>query len=427
MKITKTYKFKIKDPNPGKVESLLRLASCYRRGLNFCLEMAKEKKLKDPSDLHPYVYSHLRKTLPSQLALSCRDKALEVYKSYLELKRDDSVHRKFPHFNKLPAIRFNIPRSLSLCYLPDKDQYWISVLTLAGRINLQITGKKKTLKKVISSHPTHAEIVFKEDSLYLHVALSTKIEKPELLKCKTFIGVDLNATGHLIFAAAQDIEGRILDTFSTPAGYFNWKRKHFNEIRRSLQKAKKLKKVKSLKQKERNFVNSFLQRTTTEFINWAKKFESPFLSLEDLKNIRAKVKYSKILNRKIHSWPFRSGQDNLKYKGLAQGFFIKTLSGAFSSRYCSFCGSKNTRRSGATLFCKTCGYGLNAHLQGARNMSWRAIRYYLVAAGRAGDKTAERQSGPKAVGVDRETVSLYNRPLDLTSGARLQASEFIPG
>jgi len=59
-------------------------------------------------------------------------------------------------------------------------------------------------------------------------------------------------------------------------------------------------------------------------------------------------------------------------------------------------------------------------------MSWRAIRYYLVAAGRAGDKTAERQSGPKAVGADRETVSLHNRPLDLTSGARLQASEFIP-
>jgi len=335
LKMTKTYRFKIKDPNLRKVKSLIQLARSYQRGLNFCLEMAKQKKPKTSFDLHTYVYSHLRKTLPSQLALSCRDKAFEAYKSHLKLKKTDPVWRRFPHFDRLPAIRFNIPRALTLRYLPDKDQYWISVLTLNGRVNLRITGKKKALEKVFSSSPSHAEIVFKGNSLYLHIALRVKVKKPKVSECKTFIGVDLNVTRHLIFATCQDLKGRTLGTFSFPAGYFNWKRKHFNEVRGSLQKAKKLKRVKSLKQKEKNFVNSFLQRVTCEFINWAKKFESPFISLEGLKNIRAKAKYSKIQNRKIHSWPFRSGQD--MFKGLAQGFFIKTLSGAFSSRYLSFC------------------------------------------------------------------------------------------
>ncbi len=85
----------------------------------------------------------------------------------------------------------------------------------------------------------------------------------------------------------------------------------------------------------------------------------------------------------------------VSYKGRSEGFVVKPLRGAFSSRYCSRCGGRHTRRSGASFACLGCGYGLNAHLNGAANMAWRAVRYTQAAAGRAERPTAERQSGPE--------------------------------
>jgi transposase len=98
----------------------------------------------------------------------------------------------------------------------------------------------------------------------------------------------------------------------------------------------------------------------------------------------------------------------VRYKGARQGMRVKPLSGAFSSRDCSRCDSRKTRRSGAAFACQRCGYGLNAHLNGARNMSWRAARYIRAAAGRAGEKTAERQSGPEGKCDEERPLSSHN-------------------
>jgi len=380
----RTYRFKIKNPNPSKVEALKSLAALYSKGLNYCLESAKQTRPKHAFDLHKPVYGFLRKIgLPSQIALSCRDRAYEAYKSHLARKTYPVWH-KFPHFDNLPAVRLNFPRSVSFYREKDSNQFWISVSTHIKRINLRITGKQKAVEKVINSKPTHGEIVFRNNGIYFHVAIPVPARVPGAKECKTFIGVDLNVSGHLLVAAARDIaKGETRDVFLVSAGRFNWKRKHFNEVRRSLQKKKKLRKVTELKARERNYVKNFLHVATARFMEWAKEFPSPFIALEDLKGIRSKVSHSRRLNHKIHSWPFRDGQDMITYKGSAEGMFVKTLSGAFSSRYCSRCQSRNTRRSGARFRCLDCGYELNAHLNGAGNMSWRALRYTLAAAGRA--------------------------------------------
>ena len=51
-----------------------------------------------------------------------------------------------------------------------------------------------------------------------------------------------------------------------------------------------------------------------------------------------------------------------KYKGLSQGFFVRTLSATFSSRYCSFCGSNATRRSEVPFFAKTANMSYSSFL-----------------------------------------------------------------
>ncbi len=232
--------------------------------------------------------------------------------------------------------------------------------------------------------------------------MKTAAAKPSAQDRQTFVGIDFNVFHHLIVAVAMTAAGGIMGTFWVPAGRFNWKRKHFHETRRALQAAGARRKVQALKSREQHFVESFLHEATTRLIRWAAHFPAPFLAFEDLHGIRQRVHASRTWNRKLHSWPFRSGQAMLSYKGLPEGFFVKPLRGAFSSRYCSRCGGRSTRRSGASFTCLACGYGLNAHLNGAANMAWRAVRYTQTAAGRAESPTAERQSGPH-VG-DRDAV-----------------------
>jgi IS605 OrfB family transposase len=394
MKSIPTYCFKVKDANPGKVAALRGLAAGrWRKGLNFALQMAKAHRPGSSFALHPGVYRDLRRFgLGAQLACACRDKAFEAWKAHQRLREHDPGRYGFPHFGEVPAIRFNIPRSCRL--FTRGDQYWCAVTTPQGWIRLRITGQAKTLARVWGATPSHAELVFKGDRICFHVALSTDVATPSVQERKTFIVVDFNITHHLIVAVAMTAAGKILGTFWIPAGRFNWKRKHFCETRRALQTAGAHHKVKAQKGRERHFVESFLHEATARLIRWASHFPDPFLTLEDLHGIRQRVHASRAGKRKLHSWPFRSGQAMLSYKGLPEGIFSKQLRGAFSSRYCSRCGGRHTRRSGASFACLACGYGLNAHLNGAANMAWRAVRYTQAAAGRAESRTAERQSGP---------------------------------
>ncbi len=396
MQSIRTYRFKVKDPNVGKVAALRRLAAGpWRKGLHFALEMAKEHRPTSAFDLHPWVYRDLRHFgLDAQLACACRDKAFEAWHAYQRLRAAHPGRGGFPHFGTRPALRFNLPRSCRL--FTRGAQHWMDATTPAGRIRLRITGKATALDRVWKAKPTHAELVFEGEQLCFHVALTTAVAKPSAQNRQTFVGIDFNVFRHLIVAVAMTAGGQRLGTFWVPAGRFNWKRKHFTATRRALQAAGARRKVNALKGREQHFVESVLHDATTRLIRWAAHFPAPFLALEDLRGIRQHVHASRTWNRQLHSWPFRSGQAMVSYKGLSEGFLVKPLRGAFSSRYCSRCGGSHTRRSGASFACLACGYGLNAHLNGAANMAWRAVRYTQAAAGRAECPTAERQSGPDA-------------------------------
>ncbi len=427
MRLYSAYPFKALDPNPGKVTGL-RAFACgpWRKGLNFCLEMAKQSRPAHRFDLHPHVYSRLRSFgLPSQLACDCRDKAFETYASHRALKGTGGVWRRFPHFNGAPAIRFNIPRSCRL--FTRRGQYWVELTTPTGPVRLRVTGNPAGLRKVWASRPAFAELVFRGGNLYVHIVLRERTRLPRVHECLTFIGVDLNVAGHLIVAVARDLAGKVLGTFWVRAGYFNRKRDHFHRIRRAVQHARGSRGAARLRKRERNFTRTFLHTVTRRLVQWASQFPLPLVALEDLTNIREKVRKNRELNRKIHSWPFRSGQDMLAHKGCREGTRVVRLPGAFSSRYCSRCQSRNTRRSGALFICLSCGYGLNVHLNGARGMSWRALCYRQGAAGRAdpardpsvvkgrgralGPETATGQSGPDVGGNARVCVSVLNNPL----------------
>jgi hypothetical protein len=173
MHSTRTDRFKVADPNPGKVAALRSLAGgSWLKGLNFALEMAKGHNPGSTFALHPFVYRDLRRFgLGAQLACACRDKAFEAWHAHRRRHAEHSGGGGFPHFAERPAIRFNIPRSCRL--FTRGEQHWIEVTIPAGRIRLRITGKEKALARVWGARPTHAELVFTGEHLFFHVTLTT--------------------------------------------------------------------------------------------------------------------------------------------------------------------------------------------------------------------------------------------------------------
>lgn len=352
------------------------------------------------------------------MAEACRDTAYEAYASHRE-KRQNGYSGRFPHWRGVPPLRLTIPRSVRL--LTRGDQHWAEVSVGGTPIRLRITGTASALRTVWASSATHGELVWRQGELFLHVAIKATTTVTPTSRCLTAIGVDMNVTGHLLVAVARDLAGRVLGSFWVPVGRLTDTRRRCRMSRTARPRAGRRDTVRALKDRESRTVEAYLDDATTRLIRWAAQCPAPFVALETLKGIRHKVRHSSTAwIRRLHSWPFGSGQDMVRYTGTGQGIRVKALSGAFSFRSCSRCGSRATRRSGAAVACQREGYGLTAHLTGARTMSWRAPRYILVAAGRAEPgttpgsraalgrgETAERQSGPDGKGHDERPLSSH--------------------
>ena len=85
--------------------------------------------------------------------------------------------------------------------------------------------------------------------------------------------------------------------------------------------------------------------------------------------------------KKVHQWNYRRVIELLKFKLSLQGFEdhrVLAIGESWTSSMCSRCGSYNTLRSKQpTFICKSCGYELNADLNGAKNIAKRLIKYVL--------------------------------------------------
>ena len=77
--------------------------------------------------------------------------------------------------------------------------------------------------------------------------------------------------------------------------------------------------------------------------------------------------------------PSHKLKEYIKYKALEKGIVVIEVPEYNTSKQCSRCGSMNTERPSQGLFiCKDCGYQVNADVNGAKNISKRAVGYMLT-------------------------------------------------
>jgi IS605 OrfB family transposase len=96
--------------------------------------------------------------------------------------------------------------------------------------------------------------------------------------------------------------------------------------------------------------------------------------MENLTNIRERVRVPRKQRRELHHWPFAQFQTFVKYKAEGRGISVEFADARYTSQGCSRCGhiARANRQSQSEFSCIRCGFQLNADLNAARNLALRA-------------------------------------------------------
>ncbi len=112
--------------------------------------------------------------------------------------------------------------------------------------------------------------------------------------------MDLNATGHV--AVAVNIETGKVFKLGKKAQHIH---KKYSNIRKTLQKQGKFKKLKQIKNREIRVIKDLNHKISKGIVEFAHKIKSG-LRLEDLKGICKAAKSSRSFRYSLNSWSFLS-------------------------------------------------------------------------------------------------------------------------
>lgn len=318
-------------------ERIINTIKLYKKGLQHCVDVAWGMKIRNNVQLHPFVYSDLKKFgLPSQLSVACIKQACGMVKKA----------KSNPIINKI-SIRYNTPRSFSF-----KNNV-LSISTIQGRVKIPI--------KI----PDYALKYFDWE---IRESLLTK-SKEKYYFTFTFAGEDVQTSNHHCEVLGIDLGVNKIAVTS--------KNKFYGQNTKSL-RIKRDRFVSELQSKGTRASRRKLKRFSgnwTRFMRWtnhniSKSIISELRSgdvvvMEDLKGIRKSARY----NKWVHKWAFRQLQDFIEYKALGKGIRVVYVNPAYTSKECNRCHSRNTIRHSGFFACKDCGHSLDSDINGARNIA----------------------------------------------------------
>lgn len=185
------------------------------------------------------------------------------------------------------------------------------------------------------------------DSIYAYVAVT--IKEVGQIKPSSWIGVDLNATGHCL-VASNPSSGKVLK-LGKSAQHIHLK---YKNTRKNLQKRLKYNAVKKIKDRESVKVKDLNHKISSTLIREAKK-QNAGIVLEDLGGIRKIKKVARSFKYSLHSWSFYQLRKFIEYKAMLNGIPIVNIDPAYTSKQRSRCGLLGNR-TGKKFKCPHCGH-----------------------------------------------------------------------
>ncbi len=376
------------------------------------LTLTKYKKNK----LHnrPTVRHDLKKNFPrcSQNELQeCRENAVAIYHSQ---QANNSAPAKNPPLKKIPRTQLAHAKRFILTCSPSNSiaRWWVGIRnSLDTKKNKTSKHEKLWLPLACSPYHEHnlnlgklqaLEVLYypKKKEWWVHFILLHVPEKYASSRPPAVLGIDLG------------INKRAVSALLTPKGVINRHEIRFwsDKTRKKLQKEteRKIAKLQNFLAKTSlsvSNINSLLhqlkslrksQRTEHKltdhtYVNRLVKYILSVGKRYDLyvvvgfpihiRKSHYRGNFHPYSRKSIHKWNYRRVTELLKFKLSLHGweeYRILAISESWTSSCCSRCGSYHTiRPNQPTFICHTCGYNLNADLNGAKNIARRLIKYVL--------------------------------------------------
>lgn len=329
----RTIAIRIKTTSLHK-QALLELRNAYVDACNRISPIAHKERCWNRVALHNKVYTEVRKSSPLGSQMVCNT-IFSVCKGYKAKRKSSPDHPIV--FRKGGAVHFD-KRTYTF-----KDDI-LSLYTLGGRLKLSLKigdFQRRYLDKAVAKE---AELVCKKGEWYFHLVL----DLPDSLQKEgdIFFAVDLGENNTAAMSSGKVICG----------GKIRHERDKFLARRGKLQSngsksAKRL--LKRISGKEGRRMKEENHKISKEIVKEANRYGACCIVLEDLTNIRERIRARKRERTRLHRWSFFQLQQQIEYKAIFSGLKVIYVNPAYSSKLCLQCGCLGVRHKN-TFTCQ-CG------------------------------------------------------------------------
>ena len=197
------------------------------------------------------------------------------------------------------------------------------------------------------------------DSEFFYIACEV-VELPAVAS-ESWIGVDLNTTGHCA-VAANPTTGKVLKLGKKA----QHTRSKYRAIRKKLQRKGKFRCLKKIKDREQRILSNLDHQISRKLVDTALEAGAG-IRMENLAGIRDRAKTSKSFKASLHSWSFYRLQTFVAYKAKLLGVPFELVDPAFTSQADSRTGLLGTRT--GKLFVAANGAVSHADVNSAFNIA----------------------------------------------------------
>jgi IS605 OrfB family transposase len=332
-------------------QKLATLQSTFVAACNVVAPIALEHRCTNRVRLHHLVYYALRERFPGIDAQMACNAIARVARSMKAVRANGRECAKIT-FRASTAVHFDA-RTFRL------GEHCVSIFTMEGRE--QITMRLGSFQRHYLSRGAvkEAELIVRHGVWYLHVALD--LPQAEALSGSGILGVDL---GENVTAATSG--GTLYG-----GGAVRNTRDRFLAFRGRLQcngsqSARQL--LARVSGRESRHVRHVNHQISARIVAEAVSTGCGTIILENLTNIRSRIKMGKRMRTRLHRWSWRQLQTFIEYKAAALGIAVYYVDPAYTSQTCSVCGEMG-KRTRHRFSCTMCGIFAHSDRNAARNLA----------------------------------------------------------
>jgi putative transposase len=339
------------EPTNTQAEKLAALQSMVAAACNFVVPIAVQHRCTNRIKLHHLAYYAVRKRFPAlgaQMACNAIGRVARALKAHRANGREWATIA----FRVDAAVHFD-SRTFRL------GEKGASLFTMERREQVAMRLGAFQRDYLERGSVKEADLLARRGVWYLHVVLD--VPKPEASTGRDVLGVDL---GENVTAATSG--GTLYG-----GGELRHNRDRFLAFRARLQRngsqsAKQL--LARVSGRESRHVRHVNHEISARIVAEATRSGCGTIVLENLTNIRSRIKMGKRMRTRLHRWSWRQLQTFVEYKAAAVGIAVCYVDPAFTSQTCSVCGEIG-KRSRHRFSCTMCGIFAHSDRNAARNLA----------------------------------------------------------